>query len=104
MDMLYHKGYLEGYMDGLRAARNRGETEIMMDEITQLPIGAMELSRRAQNCLERSGCIVVSDVISIDEYTIKTMRNLGRKTASEIARWLEANGIYNTAWSLSLYE
>ena len=40
----------------------------------------------------------ISDVAKLSEQKIATMRNLGTKTASEIARWLDEQGISYSAW------
>lgn len=96
---LYYKGYIAGYRDGICDAacgKNRVNIE---NDITRLPIIAMALSSRAQNCLHRAGCTYIADVAALSDYTIATMRNLGAKSASEIACWLDAHGICYTAWS-----
>ena len=97
---LYQKGYMAGYLDGLRDAKEGKSAEMVEADILLHPIGAMNLSSRAQNCLLRSGCRSVADVIALDAHSIATMRNLGRKTASEIAYWLQEHGISHSVWSL----
>ena len=95
----YRKGYIAGYRDGLKAAE-RGQTPQMEgNSIAKLPIQAMAVSTRAKNCLLHAGCWYVLDVIALDEHRISTMRNLGKRSASEVGRWLEGNGVCHSAWS-----
>ena len=64
-----------------------------------LPVKAMGLSSRVSNCLINSGCTHVCDVIRLSSSQIMRMRNLGSKTASEIAQWVIEHGILSSAWS-----
>ena len=96
---MYRKGYLAGYRDGVASAiRNQSATMVDSD-FTSFPISTMALSTRACNCLTRAGCTHIADVVALSEDTISRMRNLGTKTAAEIALWMEANGICYSAWS-----
>lgn len=96
---LYYKGYVAGYRDGAADAANGVVREMNEQDIASLPVEMAELSARARNCLSRAGCMRISDVISLSDHTIATMRNLGGKTASEIARWLDTHGICYSAWN-----
>lgn len=98
-DDLYRKGYLAGYRDGLKDASNGRTLQMVESDISNLPIQAMNLSSRAYNCLIRAKCEYIGDVISLSENKILTTRTLGAKTASEIADWLDRNGIRYSAWS-----
>lgn len=40
----------------------------------------------------------IADVVALSEHSIATMRNLGVKTASEIAHWLQDHEICYSAW------
>ena len=94
----YRMGYVDGYLDGLRdAARNR-KNKLNREEIESYPIEAMNLSTRAHGCLSNAGCVCVGDVLALSDKTIATMRNMGKKTAAEIACWLHAHGICSGAW------
>ena len=104
MKTLYHKAYLAGYLDGLRDAERGKTIASVSTDLLEFPLNAMEISTRAGNCLSASGCTCVADIVALDADTIKIMRNLGRKTASEIAEWLETHRIHTSAWSLYLYE
>jgi len=95
---LYQKGYMAGYWDGISDAANGKTAGKMEEEMALLPIKAMGLSTRAYNCLNRAGCVSVADVAALDGYRIVTMRNLGPKTAREIAKWLQEHGIGYSAW------
>ena len=97
-DSLYYKGYMTGYQKGIRDALSGKITDVPKKDIASLPLEAMNLSTRASNSLYRAGCSCIADVAAHNEQTIATMRNIGRKTAMEIALWLNDHKIYYTAW------
>lgn len=101
-DRLVLKGYLEGYKDGFRDGKNGIKREEQCGEFKVLPINMMPLSTRARNCLTAAGCVSVADVADLEESKIARIRNLGKKTAKEIAIWLVENGIFDSAWCLYL--
>ena len=101
-DSPYYQGYIAGYRDGIAAASNGEAVHVAENDLASLPIKAMVISSRAYNCLLRSGCIHISDVANISDSTIHHMRNMGNKTAAEIARWLDAHGFHFTAWATYL--
>ena len=94
----YYKGYMAGYRDGLREAAD-GKTEMAMrGDILDRPVEELGLSTRAYNCLTRAGCVSVADIAALDAYTVASLRNMGAKTAAEIARCLVAHGVRSGAW------
>ena len=95
----YQKGYIAGYRDGLRDGVQGKAPIPVAEDIRHLPIAAMEVSTRARNCLAAAGCAYISDAAALGEERILAIRNLGPKTAAEIARWLDAHGIVFSAWS-----
>lgn len=95
----YYKGYIAGYRDGMTDAASGKTAAITESDVINLPIKGMALSTRAYNCLARADCVYIADVAALSEITIATMRNLGPKTASEIAHWLDEHGIRYSAWS-----
>lgn len=97
-ELMFRKGYAAGYRDGVQQAMEGKAKQIQGCEISDMPIEITGLSARACHCLARAGCIDVADVAALGDYRIATMRGLGKKTASEVARWLEAHGIHHTAW------
>ena len=97
-DSLYYKGYVEGYREAVEDIACGKTTNMVEKSISNLPIEAMTLSTRAYHCLTRAGCAYIADVTALSGHTIATMRNMGAKTASEIAHWLDAHGICNSAW------
>jgi len=101
-DPLDYKGYIAGYWDGVKDTISGKVTEQQSSDIGKLPIHAMKISTRAHNCLLYSGCRYVEDVIALDSNSILTMRNLGSKSASEIANWLAENGVFCSAWMVYL--
>lgn len=98
-DDLYRKGYIAGYRDGIRAADSGKAATIIEKGIVDFPVEVMGLSTRACNCLSRAGCANIADVVVLSDQAIAAMRNMGAKTASEIAHWLDDNGICYSAWS-----
>ena len=102
----FSKAYLQGYFAGYQAARNDMEQQIDRQSIESSllshPIVAMELCSRTFNSLNRAGFHYVGDLTDLSDARIVTIRGLGAKGRSEIARWLDNNGIVNTAWGLFL--
>ena len=98
-DSLYQKGYIEGYWDGVKDTLSGRVTDWQGSDLAKLPIRSMALSSRACNCLLQCGCTHVGDVIALSSDVILRMRNLGPKTASEIAGWLVEHDILGSAWS-----
>ena len=95
----YYKGYIAGYIAGVKDAESGDVKPFDMNNISSLPIGFMTVSSRGLNCLSGAGCVYISDVAKLDDNTIRTMRSMGTKTASEIAHWLDDHGIHFSAWS-----
>ena len=56
-DPAYRKGYLDGYLAGLRDSKSGTRTPLPADSILHLPIQASPLSPRAKNCLHRYSCM-----------------------------------------------
>ena len=98
-DANYTKGSIAGYKDGVKDAVAGKFTDWSALELADLPVHAMAISTRAKNCLIYSGNTSVGDVLTLKSEDIMKMRNLGRKTASEIAKWLISNGFAYSAWS-----
>ena len=99
----YRKGYREGYLPGYKKALEHccqtAQPLTLTEEETLLPIEALGFSTRALNCLQRAGCTCLGDVCALSEFQIATMRNLGVKTAAEIAEVLTEHGLLNTYWT-----
>ena len=95
----YLAGYLTGYRDGVRHAFEGKVSPSIDADLLDLPIDAMNLSTRARNCLIGAHCNCIRDVVSLSDQRISTIRNLGIKTASEIAKWLHSQGLCYSAWS-----
>ena len=98
VDSQYQKGYIAGYRDGLKAATQENANIHFTEDMPNLPIDALPLSARAKNCLKHSGCSYAADIAKLSEQRIATMRNLGPKSAAEIAQWLDQQGIHYSAW------
>ena len=98
-NLQYRNGYVAGYWDGVKDACCGKTTQWKSGDMMNLPVKAMGLSSRALNCLICNGCTNVGDVLQLSSCQIMRMRNLGPKTASEIAQWIIEKGILSTAWS-----
>ena len=98
---IYYKGYVAGYRAGMLDAAN-GHTIDSEYSAGDIPIQAAALSTRAKHCLIFYGCKFLRDAAKLDADTIATMRNLGPKTATEIACYLDSLGICHSAWNAYL--
>ena len=94
----YYKGYIAGYQAGIKAAVSGKIPNTEDASILEIPIKCSGLSARACNGLNKAGCTYIRDVVKLSEHTIATMRNIGTKTAAEIAHWLDDHGICYSAW------
>ena len=94
----YKTGYDQGYKDGYSDCSNGTEQPSISDELLNHPIESLGLSVRAFNCLRRAQCLRVGDVVRLSAEQIDKLRNLGPKSASEIACALGNMGIPNTNW------
>ena len=92
------EGYHMGYTDGQRITKSSKELTV-----ENLPIGAMPISRRVYNVLERSGCKSIGDVMAADLDSIRRMRSFGEKGIGEVVIALHSFGIYNTAWDRKMH-
>ena len=63
-----------------------------------MPIEEMDLSVRSYNCLKRADKNRVEDLKPLSEDDILKIRNLGRKSAEEIAHKLRKLGFYFPGW------
>jgi DNA-directed RNA polymerase alpha subunit len=50
------------------------------------PIAKLNLSTRAKNCLRRGGIETIEELLKLERHRFLNMRNMGEKTASEIAQ------------------
>ena len=101
-DSLYYEGYITGYHKGIRDVLSGKITTAPKEGIGSLPLEAMNLSTRANNSLYRAGCSCITDVAALNEQVIAALRNIGKKTAAEIAQWLNEHEIHHTAWDMYL--
>lgn len=92
------KAYREGYHDGVKDASCGIVTVSAPESLRNLPITYLGLSSRAQNCLHRSGYSRIGDVVDMHTEEILRIRNLGTKTAEEIAGTLQQYGFLYSAW------
>lgn len=98
----YNKGYSKGYADGYRHGKTDGENNITYsygpEDLLAQPIQYLNLSTRSQQCMFSLRCETVGDVVRLTEEQIMRTRNLGKKSADEIARKLQAVGVVGSAW------
>ena len=93
-----YKAYIAGYRDGVADAYSGKAKNSMSNDPTKIPVSVMGMSTRACNCLVRAGCNTVADILALDEEGVRRMRNLGPKTAAEIANWLVEHYYFSNAW------
>ena len=96
---LYRQGYLAGYQKALMDYQILPQDSQIPVDIATLPVDHLGLSARAINCLHAAGCRCIADVCGLELLRIQRMRNLGPKTAAEIAGLIVGYGIHHTAWS-----
>ena len=94
----YYKSYIAGYRDGVADAYRGNVKFHSTKDLAELPVTVLGLSTRARNCLLRAKCQTVADILALDEHTVHTMRNLGPKTAAEIAQWLVEHYYFSSIW------
>lgn len=94
-EVQYRKGFRAGFAEGRKVSQI---PPAQQDALLDQPIGCLELSTRAYNCLIRAGCCQLRDVAAMSRFQIQATRNLGAKGATEIARAMLAQGIRDTAW------
>lgn len=94
----YHSGYSAGYQNGVYDTQHGVKLTSLDNEQLHLPIECMNLSTRALHCLMIANLKTIGDVARVSGERIPTMRSLGKKSADEIARALQALGIHNTEW------
>ena len=98
MESQYRKGYVAGYRDGVRDAVQGKIQENAEKDLLSLPVEVMQISTRARNCLKNVDCETIADVVALDADRILAIRRLGPKSAAEVARWLDGEGIGFNAW------
>lgn len=94
----YNAGYKSGYETGVHDEQNGVKLAYQDSKLLNLTIENMNLSIRSFNCLKRVNCERIGDVARLRDEEISTMRNLGKKSADEIARKLNELGIQYTEW------
>jgi len=57
------------------------------------PVDELELSVRAHNCLKAASIKTLADLVSLQESDLLKFRNFGRKSLSELAEVVSANGL-----------
>lgn len=95
----YHNGYWDGYSRGMEDQHNGNVQTDASNDFLDNPIEMLGLSPQALNCLRRLRITQVREVAALKESRISSLRNLGPKRASEIAKALRSYGIEHTAWN-----
>lgn len=97
-DQGYTHGYKAGYEMGRKDERTGREQAYEDNPDMNLTIENLNLSTRAYQCLRKLVCHKIGDVAQKEADDIWRTRNMGKKTADEIAQALRNHGIYNTDW------
>lgn len=93
-----YKAYITGYRDGVADAYSGKTQPHTTNDPSKIPVAVMGLSARARNCLMQAGCNSLADVLALEDDAVRRMRNLGSKTASEIAHWLADHYYFSRVW------
>ena len=96
-DRGYHTGFCDGYRQGMT-----GPPASVSDDVLDLPLETLGLTRRTFNCLDHYRCRSVRDAAVLEERKIRVIRNLGPIAAREIAEKFHEYGIIHTAWDVFL--
>lgn len=94
----FHEGYNAGYQNGVYDTQHGVTLTSQDNEQFRLPIECMAISTRALSCLTCAHLQTIGDVARVSGDQIRTMRNLGKITAAEIAKALQEMGIHHTEW------
>lgn len=62
--------------------------------LLDMDVAALDLSVRSYNCITRAGIHTVRELIGLTEPQLRSIRNLGRKSADEIIETLANRGFY----------
>ena len=97
--------YLKARIEANRKASEEMSRELegqVMAPVVDVPaldisIGELDLSVRAYNCLHRAGCNTVEDIVKYckdpDKNGLLGIRNMGKRSAEEVATRLRSFGI-----------
>jgi len=95
----YKEGYWTGYRKGVEDSKDGAPVALEDKDVLDLPLIALQLSTYAYNRLYFANCNSVRDVVKLGENEPMRIRNLGEKTAVEIAQGLRELGIKNSRWN-----
>ncbi|WP_104629504.1 DNA-directed RNA polymerase subunit alpha [Helicobacter bizzozeronii] len=77
-----------GNMADFKAAHGHLEDSLEVKELT-MKVEELNLSARCFNCLDKIGIKYVGELVLMDSYELKGIKNLGKKSYDEIAEKLE---------------
>jgi len=63
------------------------------ESVLSMPVKALELSQRAQNCMDSKGIKTLGELLHLTETELLEIRNFGRITLQEIQEKLAAQGL-----------
>ena len=100
------EAYQRGYYQGFQAGYLKAESDFSCGEnhksapwdILELPIQALGLSTRVQNCLIRAGCSSIQDVVNLSDRQTRCTHHMGPAAARDVAKALEAYNIHSAVW------
>lgn len=69
------------------------EEEDSLSEDLAMTIEELDLSLRSFNCLKRAGFDRVGDIIKVSESELKTIKNFGKKSLTEVIEKLDELGL-----------
>lgn len=106
IEKLLQQAYQRGYYQGFQAGYQKAESDFSCGEnrksapgnILELPIQALGLSTRVENCLIRAGCNSIHDVVNLSDRQTRCTRHMGPAAARDVAKALEAYNIHSAVW------
>lgn len=83
----------KAYDEALAAARSGREATLKEQDLSKITIRELNLSVRAFNCLNRAEVNTLKELASYTESDLYKLRNVGRRTVSEIRSMLQGYGL-----------
>ena len=97
-----HQEYMRGYEKGIASLsrRNEDNEDVTEDKSDSVLVQDLNLSVRTTNCLVRANLDTLEKLLEVDSpEQIMKIRNLGKKSAGEVAKRLNELDLIDTAWN-----
>ena len=90
---IYNKGYRSGMIQNAVRMGILGESPASKENIGSLPISALQLTFRSENCLHRNNIHTVGDLLRTRISDLQEFRGLGKSTLENILDALSLQGL-----------